>query len=154
VAVAVGDQAPDFTLPGTGDRDYHLADYRGQTVVLVFYPGDETPVCTKQLTTYSDDISSFRSLGAQVLAISAQDVASHERFSTKNGGFPFPLLADTDKAVAGSYGTLGPLGFPRRSVFVLDADGVVRYAHRAIAGLTFRSTDELVRAVESATSRA
>src|SRR5690242_7797487 len=82
VAVAVGDQAPDFTLPGTGDRDYHLADYRGQTVVLVFYPGDETPVCTKQLTTYSDDISSFRSLGAQVLAISAQDVASHERFST------------------------------------------------------------------------
>ncbi len=87
-----------------------------------------------------------------MLAISAQDVASHERFSAKHGGFGFPLLADTDKAVAGRYGTLGPLGFPRRSVFVIDADGVVRYAHKAIAGLTFRSTDELVRAVEAATT--
>ena len=58
-----------------------------------------------------------------MLAISAQDVDSHERFSAKHGGFGFPLLADTDKAVAGRYGTLGPLGFPRRSVFVIDADG-------------------------------
>jgi peroxiredoxin len=152
VAVAVGDEAPDFTLPGTNAQDYRLSDYRGRTVVLVFYPGDDTPVCTKQLTSYSDDISSFSQLGAQVLAISAQDVASHERFSAKHGGFGFPLLADTDKAVAGRYGTLGPLGFPRRSVFVIDADGVVRYAHKAIAGLTFRSTDELVRAVEAAAS--
>jgi peroxiredoxin Q/BCP len=150
MTIAIGDDAPDFTLPGTGGKDYHLADYRGRTVVLVFYPGDETPVCTKQLTTYSHDIESFRELGAQVLAISAQDVDSHERFSAKHGGFGFPLLADTDKAVAGRYGTLGPLGFPRRSVFVIDADGVVRYAHRAIAGLIFRPTDELVRAIEAA----
>ena len=85
-----------------------------------------------------------------MLAISPQEVESHERFAAKHGGFAFPLLADADKAVAGRYGTLGPLGFPRRSVFVIDADGVVRYAHQAIAGLTFRSTDELVRAVEAA----
>jgi len=147
--IAVGDQAPAFTLPGTGGRSYSLSDYRGQPVVLVFYPGDETPVCTKQLNTYNDDMSAFNDVGAQVLAVSAQDIASHEKFSGKYG-FAFPLLADTDKAVAGQYGTLGPLGFPRRSVFVIDADGVVRYAHRAIAGLTFRPTAELVKAVEAA----
>jgi peroxiredoxin Q/BCP len=145
----VGDKAPDFTLAGTGGRSYALSDYAGRPVVLVFYPGDDTPVCTKQLNSYNDDLSAFANVGAQVLAISPQDVASHERFAAKFG-FRFPLLADTDKAVAGRYGTLGPLGFPRRSVFVIDGDGVVRYAHRALAGLTFRSTDELVRAVEAA----
>jgi peroxiredoxin Q/BCP len=149
MTVAVGDKAPDFTLAGTGGRSYALSDYAGRPVVLVFYPGDDTPVCTKQLNSYNDDLSAFANVGAQVLAISPQDVASHERFAAKFG-FRFPLLADTDKAVAGRYGTLGPLGFPRRSVFVIDGDGVVRYAHRALAGLTFRSTDELVRAVEAA----
>ena len=148
MSIGIGDQAPDFTLPGTGGRDYSLSDYRGQPVVLVFYPGDDTPVCTKQLNTYSDDIGAFSDVGAQVLAVSSQGVESHEKFAAKHG-FGFPLLADMDKAVAGRYGTLGPLGFPRRSVFVIDSDGVVRYAHRAIAGLTFRPTDELVRALES-----
>ncbi len=152
--MAVGDQAPDFDLPGTGGRRYSLREFAGRPVVLVFYPGDSTPVCTRQLTTYSNDIGAFTDVGAQVLAISAQDVASHERFAQRQGGFAFPLLADTDKKVAEAYGTLGPLGFPRRSVFVVDADGVVRYVHRAIAGLTFRPIDELVRAVEAAdTSR-
>ncbi len=149
MATAIGDQAPPFTLPGTGGRSYSLADYKGQAVVLVFYPGDDTPVCTKQLNSYNDDISSFSGVGAQVLAVSAQSVESHEKFAAKHG-FTFPLLADIDKAVAGLYGTLGPLGFPRRSVFVIDGDGVVRYAHRAIAGLTFRPTDELVKAVKAA----
>jgi len=147
--ITVGDTAPDFTLPGTGDRSYSLSEYRGQPVVLVFYPGDNTPVCTKQLNSYTADIGEFEGVSAQVLAISPQSVESHEGFAAKHG-FKFPLLADTDKRVAGLYGTLGPLGFPRRSVFVVDGDGVVRYAHRAIAGLTFRSTDEIVRAVEAA----
>jgi peroxiredoxin Q/BCP len=101
------------------------------------------------LNSYTDDISRFEELDARVLAISPQSVESHEGFSGKHG-FKFPLLADTDKKVAGLYGTLGPLGFPRRSVFIIDKDGVVRYVHRAIAGLTFRSTDELVAAVEAA----
>ncbi len=64
----------------------------------------------------------------------------------------FPLLADIDKEVAGQYGTLGPIGFPRRSVFIIDADGVVRYAHRAIAGLTFRPVKELIGELEKITS--
>ena len=115
--------------------------------MLVFYPGDDTPVCTKQLNTYNNGLEQFTELGAQVLAISAQDVGSHERFSSKHG-FAFPLLADPDKSVAAAYGTLGPIGFPRRSVFIVDGDGVIRYAHRAIAGLTYRPVSELVGVLE------
>lgn len=149
MSVAVGDKAPDFSIPGTGGRSYSLSQYAGQTVVLVFYPGDDTPVCTKQLNCYNNELAQFTDVGAQVLAVSAQDMASHERFATKHG-FQFPLLSDTDKAVAGLYGTLGPLGFPRRSVFVIDSQGIVRYAHRAIAGLTFRPVEELVGAIRAA----
>jgi peroxiredoxin Q/BCP len=151
VSLGVGDHAPDFTLPGTGGRDYSLAEFRGQPVVLVFYPGDDTPVCTKQLNTYNDDLGQFSEMNAQVIGISAQDVSSHDAFSGKHG-FEFPLLADTDKTVAGMYGTLGPIGFPRRSVFIVDGDGIVRYAHRAIAGLTFRPVAELIGELEKITS--
>ncbi len=149
MAGSVGETAPDFTLPGTAGREYTLSAYRGQPVVLVFYPGDDTPVCTKQLNSYNNELSAFDNVGAQVLAVSAQDIASHEGFASKHG-FKFPLLSDVDKAVAGMYGTVGPLGFPRRSVFVIDANGVIRYAHKAIAGLTFRPVEELVAAVEGA----
>jgi len=148
----VGDPAPDFTLPGTGGRDYTLSDYRGQPVVVVFYPGDNTPVCTLQLNQYTEDIGRFEGVGAQVLAISPQDVASHEAFSADQGGFAFPLLADTDKAVGRAYGILGPVGFYKRSAFVVDAEGVVRYAHRATAGLSYRPVEELVEAVRASSS--
>jgi len=151
MSLSVGEPAPDFSLPGTGDRDYTLNEYRGQPVVLVFYPGDDTPVCTKQLNSYNDDLAEFGEVNAQLLGISAQDVSSHEAFSGKHG-LQFPLLADTDKAVAGSYGTLGPIGFPRRSVFIVDADGIVRYAHRAIAGLTYRPVRELIGELSKITS--
>lgn len=150
MSLGVGDPAPPFELAGTGGRTYSLAEFRGQPVVLVFYPGDDTPVCTKQLNSYNDDLSQFSEMNAQVLAISAQDVSSHDAFASKHG-FDFPLLADTDKAVAGAYGTLGPIGFPRRSVFIVDGDGVVRYAHRAIAGLTFRPVKELIAELEKIT---
>lgn len=149
MSISVGEVAPGFTLQGTGSKSFSLSDYKGQPVVLVFYPGDDTPVCTKQLNSYNNELTAFESVGAQVLAISAQDITSHEQFSSKHG-FGFPLLADTEKIVAGLYGTVGPLGFPRRSVFVIDAHGVVRYVHRAIAGLTFRPVEELVAAVEAA----
>jgi thioredoxin-dependent peroxiredoxin len=149
VSAPRGQPAPDFTLPGTGGRDYALSDYRGRPVVLVFYPGDDTPVCTRQLTTYNEDLASFDALDVQVLAISPQDVASHERFASRHG-FRFPLLADTAKEVAALYDTLGPMGFPRRSIVVIDAGGVVRWAHRSLAGLSFRPVDEILAAVRDA----
>lgn len=153
--VAVGESAPGFDIPGTdgtetGRRDYSLSEYAGRPVVLIFYPGDNTPVCTRQLNSYTDDIGQFDEVGAQVLAISPQDVASHDGFADKQGGFGFPLLADTDKKVGESYGILGPLGFYRRSAFVISSTGKVVYQHRAIAGLTFRPTDELIAAVNAA----
>ena len=143
----VDDPAPDFTLPGTGGREYSLSEYAGQPVLLVFYPGDDSPVCTRQLTSYSGDLAQFNELGAQVLGISPQDIESHQSFAERHG-LGFPLLADTDKVVADLYGTLGPIGFPRRSCFIIDADGIVRYAHRAIAGLTFRPVSELLAEVQ------
>jgi peroxiredoxin Q/BCP len=148
MSVGVGDTAPDFSLPGTGGT-YSLGQFRGRVVVVVFYPGDNTPVCTRQPNAYNDELSQFVDLGAQVLAISGQDVASHEDFSARHG-FGFPLLADVDKGVAREWGVLGPLGFLRRSVFVVDAHGVVRYAHRAITGVTFRPVAELVEAIRQA----
>jgi peroxiredoxin Q/BCP len=153
--LSVGDKAPGFTLPGTdntegGRHDYSLADFAGQPVILVFYPGDNTPVCTRQLNAYSGDMGRFAEVGAQLLAISPQSVESHEGFSCKQGGFAFPMLADEDKAVGKLYGVLGPVGFYRRSAFVIDAGGTVRYAHRAFVGVTFRPTDELINAVKKA----
>lgn len=152
MALDVGEPAPGFTLRGidgaTGEvGEYALDDYRGQPVVLVFYPGDNTPVCTRQLNRYTADIGEFSGVGAQVLALSPQDVESHAAFAEAQDGFGFPLLADVDKRVGQAYGVVGPVGFYRRSAFVVDARGIVRYAHRAIGGLTFRRTDELVAAV-------
>jgi peroxiredoxin len=142
-SVGVGDPAPDFSLPGTGGRTWTLSEFLGRPVVLVFYPGDDTPVCTKQLNSYNDGLEQFVDLDAQVIGISAQDVDSHERFAERHG-LRIPLLADTDKVVAARYGTLGPLGFPRRSIVIVDRSGVVRYVHRAMAGLSYRPVDELV----------
>lgn len=155
MGVSIGGSAPDFTLPATGGsvasrRDVTLSALRGQPVVLVFYPADASPVCTQQLTTYTNDISRFADVGAQVLALSPQSLEAHEQFAQAAGGFAFPLLADESKAVATTYGVLGPIGFYRRSVFVVDRLGVVRYAHRATAGLTFRPVDDIVAAVEAA----
>jgi thioredoxin-dependent peroxiredoxin len=153
--LAVGDPAPDFTLAGTdgtpeGHRDHTLSEYRGRPVVLVFYPGDNTPVCTRQLNSYTSDIGEFEGLDAQVLAISPQSVDSHDGFISDQGGFAFPLLADTEKRVGKLYGILGPVGFYRRSVFVVDGAGVVRHAHRAVAGLSYRPTADLVAAIKAA----
>lgn len=152
MALGVGDQAPDFELPGTGSAQYRLSSYRGRVVVIVFYPGDNTAVCTRQLNSYNQGLDEFEKLGAQVLAISAQDLDSHEEFSCKHN-FGFPLLADTDKSVARLYGVLGPMGFPRRSVFVIDANGRISYAHRALAGLTYRPVEELVSAIQKAATQ-
>jgi peroxiredoxin Q/BCP len=149
VTLKSGEAAPDFTLPGTGGRDYSLAEQRGHVVVLAFYPGDDTTVCTVQLNSYNDDLSEFTDLGAQVFGVSPQGIESHEAFAAKHG-FQFPLLADEDKKVGDAFGILGPLGFYRRSVFVIDGEGVVRFAHRSLVGATFKKTPELVAAVRAA----
>lgn len=147
-----GDRAPGFSLEGVrGDgadrRRYSLDEFRGSPVVLVFYPADNSAVCTAQLRSYTDDIGAFAAVGAQVLAMSPQSVDDHVAFARRGGGFGFPLLADADKEVGRAYGILGPIGFYRRSIVIVDGDGIVRWAHRAAAGLTFRPVSEIVDAV-------
>ena len=153
MAVTAGDLAPAFTMPGVlGDerRDYSLAEMAGRVVVLAFYPGDSTPVCTRQLRSYNDDIDAFIALDAVLLGVSPQDLDSHAEFSQNQGGFAFPLLVDADRSVAEAYGVLGPMGFYRRSVFVIDGRGTLSYVHRGFAGSTFRRSPELVAAVRAA----
>jgi peroxiredoxin Q/BCP len=141
----VGDPAPDFALPGTGGRTYRLSDYRGRKVILAFYPGDFTAVCTKQFCSYRDQGEKLDGLGADVLGISPQSVDSHERFA-KEKSLNVPLLADEDKQVARAYGVLaGPM--VRRAIFVVDEEGVVRHRKVTLAGLTYESVDDLERAV-------
>ncbi len=153
MAVTAGDPAPAFTLEGTHNgarRTYALSEFAGRPVVLIFYPGDNTPVCTRQLNSYTDDIDQFLALDAQLLAASPEDLDSHDGFAKHQGGFAFPLLADVDKDLARAYGVLGPIGYYRRCVFVIDGAGKLAYVHRGYAGATFRRTDELVEAVRRA----
>lgn len=143
----VGDPAPDFELPGTGDKTYRLADYRGRKLIVAFYPGDFTAVCTKQFCSYRDNSDKLDDLGADVLGISPQSVDSHERFSEEKR-LNVPLLADEDKSVARAYGVLaGPM--VRRAIFVIDEQGIVRHRKVTLAGLTYESVDDLERAVAS-----
>jgi peroxiredoxin Q/BCP len=143
--VDVGERAPDFELPGTGGRTYRLADYRGGKVILAFYPGDFTVVCTKQFCSYRDQGDRLDGLGAQVLGISPQSVESHERF-TEEKRLNVPLLADEDKSVARAYGVLaGPL--VRRAIFIVDEEGIVRHRKVTLAGLSYESVDDLAQAL-------
>ena len=143
--VDVGDAAPDFELPGSGGKTYKLSDYRGRKVILAFYPGDFTAVCTRQFCSYRDNGEQLDCLGAEVLGISPQSVESHERF-TEEKRLNVPLLADEDKSVAGAYGIVaGPL--VRRAIFVVDEQGVIRYRHVALVGMSYQDIDDLEQAV-------
>jgi len=142
----VGEPAPDFELPGTGGS-FKLADHRGERVVLLFYPGDNTPVCKAQFCSYRDRPDEFAALGATVVGISAQDVASHQDFIDKNS-LTVPLLADVDGAVAKAYSAHGRLG-TKRAVIVIDEQGVVRHRHDHMLGLDYQSVDELKAALEA-----
>src|SRR6201992_1437965 len=143
--VDVGDAAPEFELPGTGGRTYRLSDFRGKKLVIAFYPGDFTAVCTKQFCSYRDEGERLAAIGADVIGISPQSVDSHERF-TEEKRLTVPLLADEDKAVAKAYGVVaGPL--VRRAIFVVDEEGVIGFRKVTLAGLTYESVADLERAV-------
>jgi peroxiredoxin Q/BCP len=143
----VGDAAPDFELDGTDGR-FRLSDHRGERVVLLFYPGDNTMVCTKQFCSYRDRPDDFGALGATVVGISAQDVDSHQGFIEKNG-LNVPLLADVDGAVAKLFGAWGGPLKTKRAVIVIDEQGVVRHRHDHLLGLDYQSVDDLRAALDS-----
>jgi len=137
----VGEQAPDFELPGT-DGSFKLSDHRGERVVLLFYPGDETMVCTKQFCSYRDRAEDFAALNATVLGISSQDLDSHEGFIAKHS-LNVPLLSDVDRQVAKAYSAFSPRLGIKRAVIVVDEQGIVRARHDHLLGLDYQSVDEL-----------
>ena len=141
----VGDMAPDFELQGT-EGPFRLSDHRGTRVVLLFYPGDNTPVCTKQFCSYRDRAEDVSALDAVVVGISAQDLDSHEGFVSKYG-LNVPLLADVGSDVAKAYGAHAPVVGTRRAVVIVDGEGVVRYRHDHTLGLDFQDVDELAAAL-------
>ena len=137
----VGEQAPDFSLEGT-DGPFTLSEHRGERVVLLFYPGDNTMVCTKQFCSYRDRADDFAALDATVVGISSQDLDSHRGFTEKYS-LTVPLLADVDKDVARKYDAFSSRLGVKRAVIVIDEQGIVRHRHDHLLGLDFQSVDEL-----------
>jgi thioredoxin-dependent peroxiredoxin len=148
----VGDPAPDFTLEST-DGTFRLSDHRGERVVLLFYPGDESPVCTRQFCSYRDRGADMSGLRAVVVGISHQDVDSHRAFS-EHHGLTVPLLADVDREVAGAYGVSVRVLGTRRAAVIVDEDGIVRYRHVHALGVDFQDADDLREALDALLARA
>jgi thioredoxin-dependent peroxiredoxin len=123
-----GSPAPAFRLQDQAGAWHELKDYRGKWVVLYFYPKDDTPGCTTQACEFRDNIFAFNKLGAVILGISVDDVASHKLFAEEHG-LPFILLADSTKETAKSYGVLrsalGLMEIARRETFIIDPEGRV-----------------------------
>lgn len=147
--IEIGDRAPEFELESSGGRVDRLVDHRGRWVILAFYPGDFTPVCTRQFCSYRDGADRLDELDADVIGISPQSVSSHERFAAEHH-LTVPLLADTDHETARAYGVVAPGGLVRRSIFIVDPEGIVRYRHVALLGLRYRDVERLGEALETA----
>lgn len=151
--LAVGDTAPDFTLDGT-DGTFTLSEHRGKRVVLLFYPGDDTTVCTKQFCSYRDRADELAELDAVLVGISTKDASSKESFKAKHG-LTTPLLADADGAVAEAYGLLVKrLGMTKRTVVIVDEDGRIAHQHSNFLSLSYDSVDDLKAALEKLPARA
>ena len=145
--------APDFALPGTGGP-FRLSDHRGRRVVLLFYPGDETPVCTRQFCSYRDNDEDFSQLDAVVVGIATQDLESHEAFTLRHR-LTVPLLADAGGKVSKLYSAYTPgLGISRRAVIVIDEAGIVRHRHDHRLGLDFQNVDDLRAALAEVPAQA
>jgi peroxiredoxin Q/BCP len=144
---AVGAQAPDFTLEGTAGP-FTLSEHRGEKIVLLFYPGDDTPVCTKQFCSYRDNAEAFGALGATAVGISGKGIDSKQEFADKHG-LTVPLLADPDHAVSKSYDCWSKLRGTRRSVVIVDEQGTVRHRHDHTLGLDFQTVGEIREALQA-----
>jgi len=141
----LNDAAPDFTLTDDQGAEFSLSANLGEKILLVFYPGDNTPVCTKQLCEYRDGVEAFAGLGVRVVGISKDDAISHQKFREKHQ-LPFTLLSDPDLLVATLYDSKGIMGM-KRSVFLVDEMGLIRYLHVESLALFRRSKDELLEAI-------
>lgn len=127
--LAAGKPAPDFTLPDDSGKTVTLSKLRGKNVVLVFYPGDDTPGCTKQLCQFRDDWAEARKRGIQLFGVNPQSAEKHQKFRSKFK-FPFPLLVDKGQVVAEMYHANGLI--VKRTVYVIGPDGKIVFAKRGM----------------------
>jgi peroxiredoxin Q/BCP len=147
----LNETAPDFSLPDGNGESWRLSDHRGKVVVLLFYPGDETPVCTKQLCSVRDRWEDYVATGAEVVGISSDSVESHQKFA-EHHGLPLRLLSDKDRAVATLYGARSFIpGRVARSVFVIDAKGILRHSDVRPVGLIRPKDDAIISAIKEYT---
>ena len=145
-----GAAAPDFTLRDGDGAEWRLSDHRGQVVVLLFYPGDETPICTRQMCSVRDRWEDYAATGAEVVGISTNSVESHRSFA-EHHDLPLRLLADTERTVADMYGAQSLIpGKVARSVFVIDRNGVIRSRDVRPLGLFRPKDDDTIAAIRAA----
>jgi peroxiredoxin Q/BCP len=146
----IGDTAPDFTLKDGGGQDWTLSEHKGRTVVLMFYPGDDTPVCTKEMCSVRDHWSDYQATGAEVVGISTDSVESHDKFSNKYD-LPLRLLSDPEGKVRDLYGAKSILpGRTGRAEFVIDPAGKLSYKKVRPIGLFRPSDDDVIAAIKAA----
>ncbi len=149
----VGGEAPDFVLPDGDGNEWRLNDQRGKVVVLLFYPGDETPICTRQMCSVRDRWEDYQATGAEVIGISTDSIDSHRKFA-EHHGLPLRLLSDPGGRVAKLYGAQSLIpGKVARSVFVIDAKGAVRYRDVRPLGLFRPKDDDVIKAIREAQER-
>jgi peroxiredoxin Q/BCP len=146
----IGENAPDFTLKDAGGNDWKLSGQKGKTVVLLFYPGDNTPVCTKQMCSVRDNWEDYQKTGAEVVGISTDSAASHKNFAEEHN-LPLTLLSDENGRVSKNYDAKSWLpGRSARAVVVIDKNGVVRH-HQVQSLSVFRpKDDEVLEAIRRA----
>ena len=147
---AINSPAPDFTLKDGNGESWRLSDHRGKVVVLLFYPGDETPVCTRQMCSLRDRWDDYLATGAEVVGISSDSVESHKNFSAHHN-LPLRLLSDSDGAVSRLYSARSLIpGRVARAVFVIDAKGILRYSDVRPIGLFKPKDDDNIAAIRAA----
>ena len=146
----VGEAAPDFQLQDGGGNAWTLNKHRGQVVVLLFYPGDETPICTRQMCSVRDRWEDYAATGAEVVGISTDSVESHKKFS-EHHNLPLRLLSDANGEVAKQFGAQSLIpGKVARSVFVIDAAGIIRHRDVRPLGLFRPKDDAVIEAIKKA----
>ena len=151
---SAGTRAPDFTLKDGEGRDWRLSDKRGRVVVLLFYPGDETPVCTRQMCSVRDRWEDYAATGAEVVGISTDSQESHRKFA-EHHSLPLRLLSDSEGEVAKMYGAKSWLpGRTARAVVVIDPEGKVRHNKTQPLSLFRPKDDEVLAAIRDATRNA
>ena len=142
--------APDFALKDGNGQQWRLSDHRGRVVVLLFYPGDETPICTRQMCSVRDHWDEYVASGAEVVGISTDSVESHQQFAAHHN-LPLRLLSDTDGTASKLYGARSLIpGKVARSVFVIDAQGILRHSDVRPLGLFKPKDDDTIAAIRAA----